>query len=116
MPEGLAAQLFVGVPEAKRRGLLKAFVIEAKDANPPPFVPADATKFWRWRIDIPHSWSQLETVLNDFNPQYSSVINFILQTAGKDKDEKYDLKSQLLDNLGDDIIHYEESSARQYPG
>jgi hypothetical protein len=107
-PEGLTAQLFVGVPEAKRRGLLKAFVIAAKDANPPPFIPADAAKFWRWRIDIPHSWSQLETVLNDFNPQYSSVINFILQTAGKDKDEKYDLKTQLLDNLGDDIIHYEK--------
>lgn len=108
-PEGLAAQLFVGVPEAKRRGLLQAFAAEVKDANPPPFVPADAAKFWRWRINIPHSWSQIETMLNEFNPQYSSLINFVLQTAGKDKDEKYDLKSELLGNLGDDIIHYEKA-------
>jgi hypothetical protein len=108
-PEGLTAQLFVGVPEASRRGLLKALVAEAKDSNPPSFVPADVEKFWRWRINIPHSWSQIETMLNDFNPQYSSVINFILQTAGKDKDENYDLKSELLGNLGDDIIHYEKA-------
>jgi hypothetical protein len=109
LPEGLSAQLFVGVPESKRRGLLKAFVGEAKDSNPPAFVPSDVTKFWRWRINIPHSWSQLETMLNEFNPQYSSVINFVLQTAGKDKDQNYDLKSELLGNLGDDIIHYEKA-------
>jgi hypothetical protein len=97
------------VPETKRRGLLKAFVSEAKDSNPPAFVPPDVTKFWRWRINIPHSWSQLETMLNEFNPRYSSVINFVLQTAGKDKDQNYDLKSELLGNLGDDIVHYEKA-------
>jgi hypothetical protein len=109
LPEGLAAQLFVGVPESKRRGLLQALVGEARDSNPPAFVPSDVTKFWRWRINIPHSWSQIETMLNEFNPQYGSVINFVLQTAGKDKDANYDLKSELLGNLGDDIIHYEKA-------
>ncbi|MGP8200337.1 MAG: hypothetical protein ACLQU4_12645 [Limisphaerales bacterium] len=109
LPEGLGAQLFVGVPESKRRGLVKALAGEALDANPPAFVPADVTKFWRWRINIPHSWAQIESMLNELNPQYSSVINFVLQTAGKDKDPNYDLKSELLGNLGDDIIHYEKA-------
>lgn len=109
IPEGLSAQFFLGAPEAKRRGLLNAFVAEAKEANPPPFVPADATKYWRWRLNLPHSWSQVETMLNDFNPQYSALLNFVLQSAGKDKDEHYDLKSELLANLGDDIIHYEKA-------
>lgn len=108
-PEGLVAQFFVGAPEAKRRGLLKAFTIDSKDANPPSFIPSDVAKFWRWRVNIPHSWSQIETMLTEFNPQYASLINFVLQTAGKDKDEKYDLKSELLGNLGDDIIHYEKA-------
>lgn len=107
-PEGLSAQLFIGAPESKRRGLLKALAAEPKDANPPSFVPASVGKFWRWRINLPQSWSQIETILNDSNPQYANLINFILQTAGKDKDEKYDLKAQLLGNLGDDIIHYEK--------
>jgi hypothetical protein len=109
LPEGLSAQLFVGVPESKRRGLLKALVSETADSNPPAFVPSDVTKFWRWRINLPHSWAQIETMLNDYNPQYGSVINFVLQTAGKDKDPNYDLKSELLGNLGDDIIHYEKA-------
>jgi hypothetical protein len=108
-PEGMSAQLFVGIPESKRRGLFKAFVAETKDANPPAFIPADATKFWRWRLNIPHSWTQIESMLNEFNPQYGSVINFILQSAGKDKDEKYDLRSELMGSLGDDIIHYEKA-------
>lgn len=110
-PEGLSAQLFVGVPEDKRRGILKALVHESEPANPPSFVPADVTKFWRWRINIPHTWTQLETTLNEVNPQYASVINFVLQTAGKDKDEHYDLKAELLGSLGDDIIHYEKAPA-----
>jgi hypothetical protein len=108
LPEGVATQLFVGAPEARRRGLVKALVAEPKDANPPPFIPADAAKFWRWRINIPHSWAQLEKMLAEFNPQYSSLLNFVMTSAGKDKDEKYDLKSELLGNLGDDIIHYEK--------
>jgi hypothetical protein len=108
-PEGMSAQLFIGAPEAKRHGLFRALAAEAKDSNPPPFVPADAAKFWRWRLNVPHSWSQIETMLNDFNPQVASVINFVLTTAGKEKDEKYDLKAELLGNLGDDIIHYEKA-------
>jgi hypothetical protein len=108
-PDGISSELFVGVPESKRNGLLKAFAAEAKDANPPPFVPEDVVKYWRWRLNVPHSWSQIESMLNNFNPQASTVLNFILQTAGKDKDEKYDLKSELLGNLGDDIIHYEKA-------
>src|SRR5208283_2418037 len=31
------------------------------------------------------------------------------QLAGKDKDEHYDLKAELLDNLGDDIISYDKA-------
>ncbi len=106
---GAAAQFFLGAPESKRAGLLKVLAPEIKDANPPPFVPADAVKFWRWRVNIPHSWAMLETMLNDLNPQFSKVVDFILQNAGKDKDEHYDLKSELLANLGDDVISYEKA-------
>jgi hypothetical protein len=108
-PEGTAAQFFLGAPESKREGILKLVAPETKDANPPPFVPADAVKFWRWRIDIPHSWARLETMMNDLNPQVMKLINFILDNAGKDKDEHYDLKSELLGNLGDDVINYEKT-------
>jgi hypothetical protein len=108
-PEGLSVQFFVGVPEGKRTGVIKALVAEAHDSNPPGFVPADAAKFWRWRLGIPHAWQQIESVANDIDPRYGSAINFVLQNAGKDKDPNYDLKSQLLGNIGNDIIHYEKA-------
>ncbi|HUD46819.1 MAG TPA: hypothetical protein VMR33_08315 [Candidatus Baltobacteraceae bacterium] len=108
-PDGTAAQLFIGAPESKRAGVLKVLTPEAKDSNPPPFVPADAVKFWRWRVNIPHSWALLESMMSDLNPQFNRVLDFILQNAGKDKDEHYDLKSELLSNLGDDVINYEKA-------
>ncbi|MGA2751242.1 MAG: hypothetical protein ABSG59_20935 [Verrucomicrobiota bacterium] len=107
-PDGVGAQLFIGAPEDKRAGLLKAFTAEAKDSSAPAFVPADAVKFWRWRLNIPHSWATIESMLNELNPQMVSVLNTVLQHAGKDKDEHYDLKSELLASLGDDVISYEK--------
>ncbi|MGA2176732.1 MAG: hypothetical protein ABSH38_17285 [Verrucomicrobiota bacterium] len=109
LPGGLAAQLFVRAPEGQRRGLLKVFAPDPKEAKPPPFVPADAVKFWRWRLNIPHSWALLETMLNELNPPIVATVNSLLQMAGKDKDEHYDLKAELLANLGDDIISYEKA-------
>jgi hypothetical protein len=109
LADGAAAQFFIGAPESKRAGLLKVLAPETKDANPPPFIPADAVKFWRWRVNIPHSWAMLESMMNDLNPQFKQVVDFILQNAGKEKDEHYDLKSALLSNLGDDVINYEKA-------
>jgi len=106
-PQGDCAQLFLAVPEEKRPALLKIFAADAKDASPPPFVPADAVKFWRWRLNIPRSWKMAEAMLADLvSPQVVAQINMFFGMAGKDKDEHYDLKSELLNNLGDDIICY----------
>lgn len=108
-PEGLMTQLYIGAPESARKGLLKVFSALPKDASPPAFVPADATKFSRYRINLSQSWTTLEKTLADISPTYGGVINFILESAGKDKDEKYDFKSELLSSLGDDIVSYEKT-------
>jgi hypothetical protein len=108
-PGGTVLQFFIGSDESKRAGFLRILAPEAKDANPPPFVPADAVKFWRWRVNIPNSWTKLETMLNEWNPQGSKALDFIFANAGKDKDEHYDLKSELLNNLGDDVISYQKA-------
>jgi hypothetical protein len=107
--DGTVGQLYVSVPEANRRGLIKAFAIEAKDSSPPPFVPADAVKFFRWRVNLRQTWDTLEKMLNDINPNAANLVNFVLTSAGKDKDDKYDLKAELLDNVGDDVISYVKS-------
>jgi hypothetical protein len=106
-PEGDCTQLFLAVPEDKRPALLKIFAADAKDSAPPSFVPADAVKYFRWRLNLARSYKALESMLTDLlPPQAMATINMVLGMAGKDKDEHYDLKSELLNNLGDDIISY----------
>jgi len=42
-------------------------------------------------------------------PAVMAQITAVFKMAGKDKDEHFDLKSELLNNLGDDIISYEKA-------
>lgn len=107
--EGLSLQLSVGVPEANRQGLFRILAGEARETVPPPFVPAEAVSFQRWRLDGQKTWATLEKILTDASSQSVSTINWILETAGaraKEKDPAFDLKKTLTTNLGDDIITY----------
>jgi hypothetical protein len=108
-PEGASTQFFLAVAQDKLPALLKIFAAEAKDSSPPSFVPADAVKFFRWRLNMARSWKELEAMINDLFPQAMGGLNTVFQMAGKDKDEHYDLKSELLNNLGDDIISFEKA-------
>jgi hypothetical protein len=109
-PGGTGAQLFVSVPEDKRPAFVKIFTADAKDSSPPSFVPADAVKFSRWRLNISRSYKALEAMLTELLPTDAMAqINMVFKMAGKDKDEHYDLKSELLDNAGDDIISYSKA-------
>ncbi len=106
-PEGAGTQFFLAVEQEKRPALLKIFAADAKDSSPPSFVPGDVGKFFRWRLNMSRSWKELEAMLTELVPaQYMAGLNMFFQMAGKDKDEHYDLKSELLNNLGDDFISY----------
>ena len=109
--EGSLFQLFLSVPEATRQGIFRILAGAAKEASPPPFVPADAAQFFRWRLDGPKAWATIEKMLNDLSPQALSAVNLIMDTAGaraKLTDPGFDLKKTLLANLGDDIVSYEK--------
>jgi len=113
--EGSIANLSLKVPESGRKGLFKILGIETKDANPPPFVPADAVKFNRWRVDGQKAWSALEATLVGLSPQMGGVIKLIMETAGKDKDPDFDLRKSLVANLGDDFILFQKSPKANSP-
>jgi len=111
--EGGLFQVFLGVPESARQGLFKIIAGEAKECTPPPFVPADVIKFQRWRIDGKKAWATLEKTLSDISPQAASTLNFLLDSANtyaKDKEPGFDIRKNLIGNLGDDIISYEKAS------
>ncbi len=106
--EGSTANIAMRVPESGRKGLFRILAVNAKDASPPPFVPADTVKFSRWRIDLQQAWTTIENMLTEISPQYAGFSKLILDTAGKDKDPNFDFRKQLLANLGDDVISYEK--------
>jgi len=111
--EGARFDIFLDVPEANRTGLFKILAGEAKEANPPPFVPADAVKFQRWRVDGQKAWATLEKMFNDISPQIFSAFNFLLESAAaaaKEKDPSFDLKKSLIESLGDDVVSYEKGA------
>jgi hypothetical protein len=112
-PEGSLLHVAVGAPESGRRGLLKVFAFEAKDSAPPAFIPADTLKFSRLRLDLPKAWDTLETTLSQAIPQIAGVVKMVLDNAGKDQDPNFDLRKNLIQNLGDDIISIEKAPRKQ---
>src|SRR5437763_16754965 len=100
------------MPEASRQGIFKVFPGEAKDSAPPPFVPADAVKYQRTRIDGKKTWYTLQKVAADVFPSAKGAITFAIDTANeaaKENDPNFDLNKNLFGNLGDDMISYEKA-------
>lgn len=109
--DGSIFNLLLGVSANDRNGLFKILAGEPKEANPPPFVPADAIKFQRWRMDGQKAWATLEKMITEISPQTLSGLNFLIDTANtsaREKDPGFDLRKNLIGNLGDDLISYEK--------
>jgi hypothetical protein len=112
-PEGLLLQGFLGVPRADQKGIFKMIAGEAKDAAPPAFVPADVIRFNRWRLDLQKFWNTLEATVTEVLPQAAGAIQLVMQTAGKEKDPGFDLRKNLIGNLGDDLVSYQKKPRGQ---
>src|SRR5208282_5533479 len=110
--DGGEGDFFLSVPENSRAGIFKIFAAVQKDANPPAFVPADAIKFWRWRVDGRQGWAELEKTLAGISPQALSQLNSVIDVANmmaQQKDPAFDVRKDLIANLGDDLISYQKA-------
>jgi hypothetical protein len=109
-PDGSMSEFFLGVPEASRQGLFKLLGGEAKDSAVPAFVPADAVKFSRWRMDGQKVWATLDKIIGDISPGVMNLLLGSAESAAKEKDPDFDIKKDLIGNLGDDLISYEKAA------
>ncbi|MBI5774648.1 MAG: hypothetical protein HZA89_13005 [Verrucomicrobia bacterium] len=105
---GWLVNFFIGAPESTRRGLFKLLAFEAKDSAPPSFIPADTAKFQRLRIDGSKTWANIETLLGQISPQMKGMVAMSMAAAGKDRDENFDLKKELIGNLGNDVVVWQK--------
>ena len=112
--DGSQLNLYGAAPEAARQGLLKILAADPKDANPPVFVPASAVKFWRWRMDGQKSWAELEKIVGALAPGGLASLNATIDAVNglaRQKDPDFDLRKNLIANLGDDFIGYQKAPA-----
>jgi hypothetical protein len=114
LPEGTQMEFFANVPESSRKGIFKMLAPEPKDANPPRFIPADAVKFSRWRVDGQQSYAEFEKILTAVSPVLLGYLNTAIATVNANaqtQDPNFDLKKNLIGNLGDDWISYDKAPA-----
>ncbi|HEX3856418.1 MAG TPA: hypothetical protein VHY30_03875 [Verrucomicrobiae bacterium] len=112
--DGSEMDFFLSAPENDRTGLFKIIAAATKDSSAPPFVPADAVKFWRWRVDGQKGWIALETMLGNISPAALSSLNAVIAMANAGaqlNDPGFDLRKNLIGNLGDDFISYQKAPA-----
>jgi hypothetical protein len=112
--DGARIDFCVSAPEAARQGIFKIIAAAPKDASPPPFVPADTVKFLRWRVDGQKSWAALEKMLSDISPAWLTSLNSTISIANataQQKDPDFDVRKNLIGNLGDDWINYQKAPA-----
>ena len=109
--DGTSLTLHLDAPESERAGLLKILAIGSKDASVPPFVPADAVKFSRVRLDGKQTWAELQKMIAGLSPAGQQGLNAVINmanTIGQQKNPGFDIRNDLFGNLSDDIISYQE--------
>src|SRR5207244_7522517 len=58
-------------------------------------------------------WAAIEKMIGEISPQGAVGIKAMIDYAGKDKDPDFDLRKNLIGNLGDDLISYQKSPRKQ---
>jgi hypothetical protein len=116
--DGMLVQCFVGAPESARQGLLKIFSGEPRESGPPPFVAADTIRFQRYRPDGQRAWTTLEKVLKTISPQWAANFDSLMTNVNsvmKERDPDFDVRNNILGNLGDDVMQYEKATRSGAP-
>jgi hypothetical protein len=109
--EGSSLVIHLTAPAATRTGLVKIIALPAKDASIPAFVPAEAVKFSRFRLDGKQTWAELQKLAAAISPQAQAGLNSAIDMAnmyGQQKNPAFDIRTSLFGNLGDDIITYQK--------
>jgi hypothetical protein len=103
---GVYAETQLSAPAERRRGLSKLLEVRTADAGIPPFVPAHAVQFQRWRLDGAGIWKTIDGALNAMSPQISGLARLTVESAGQVFEPNFNLLRDLVANLGSDFMSY----------
>lgn len=113
--EGALVDFYIAARESTRDGIVKLFAPEPKNAAPPVFVPDDAERFWRVRLDGRQGWEEVKTMADEISPGLLKTLDSVLDAAdaaGRQNNPGFDVRRYLFENIGDDFIRYQRPSPR----
>ena len=111
-PDGSQINFYISAPDSTRQGIFKMISAAPKNAGPPSFVPADAVKFWRWRLEGQDGWDAFEKMMTDISPGAATGLNAAIGMANASAQQVnhgFDLREYLIGNLMDDFISYQKA-------
>jgi hypothetical protein len=109
--EGSQVSFYLAAPESAREGIFRILATAPKSSGPPAFVPADAVRFWRWRVDSQKAWAELQTMLGNISPTALFSLNSLIaiyNSTAQQTDPNFDIQKNFIGNLGDDYMSYEK--------
>lgn len=105
-----------GITFDEQRGLLGILAYGPEEAPRPGFIPADATTFGASRFDFERAWIAIRDVVNAVNPSLLAMANAQLTAMLQNADVELDLKRDVLEALGTEMVVVQGVPERTTPG
>jgi hypothetical protein len=104
---GESVHLFLGVPEAERKGLMSIPAAVQGDSSPPAFISADVTGFTRTRLSGAKLWESIKNIANGLQPGMLDFFVAQFEQNIKETNPDFSLQQDIIGNLGDDIVSWQ---------
>jgi len=90
--------------EGGKKGICKMLDVESAVLKAPRFIPASAYSATFLNLNIKKAYDELYNILYSFNPTTAALIPTILLPPGPEGEPGLELKADVIDHLGSQII------------
>jgi len=94
----------IGMTFTRNTGLVKVLAYGPGEAPRPGLVPADSPAFATARIDFKTGWQAIEEIIGGINPALLGMVRANFAAQVEQAGVELDLRRDVLDNLGGDLI------------
>lgn len=90
--------------DGDKKGVCKMLEVESAALRMPPFVSASSSSVSVFNLNIKKAYAELGAILNNFSPQMAAMLYMPLLPPGPQGEPPLQLKADLVDHLGSQII------------
>lgn len=90
--------------DGDKKGVCKMLEVESAPLRMPRFVSASSSSVSVFNLNIKKAYAELGAILNNFSPQMAAMLYMPLLPPGPQGEPALQLKTDLIDHLGSQII------------